>query len=216
MFYVLIALRALLRERNTFTLPNLGAVLDLVALGTVADVVTLDQVNRTLVDQGLRRIRSGQGSPGIQALFDVARRPCAAAQASDLAFVIGPRLNAAGRLADMSVGIRCLLANDLSTALPFASELDTLNRVRREVEADIQQEALDALQQSCVDDTRHANRYTICLARPDWHPGVIGIVASRLKDHFSSTRHRLRKRQRRRNTWRMAWFRTFRPGTASA
>ncbi len=185
MFYVLIALRALLRERGApaETLPNLGALLDLVALGTVADVVALDHVNRVLVDQGLRRIRSGQASPGVQALFDVARRSSAAAHAFDLGFAAGPRLNAAGRLADMALGIRCLLADDAATALPLAQELDTLNRTRREVEADIQQEALDALQQDDIGDAR-CDRYTLCLARPDWHPGVIGIVASRLKERF--------------------------------
>ncbi|MDR0250022.1 MAG: single-stranded-DNA-specific exonuclease RecJ [Burkholderiales bacterium] len=186
MFYVLIALRSLLRERGALAdgaLPNLAAMLDLVALGTVADVVPLDNVNRILVDQGLRRIRSGQASVGVQALFDVARRSQTTAHAFDLGFAIGPRLNAAGRLADMSLGIRCLLADDAATALPIAQELDALNRERREVEADIQQEAIDALQQNLADPSDY-DRYTICLARPDWHPGVIGIVASRLKDRF--------------------------------
>ncbi|MCL2309183.1 MAG: single-stranded-DNA-specific exonuclease RecJ [Proteobacteria bacterium] len=186
MFYVLIALRSLLRERGALTddaLPNLAAMLDLVALGTVADVVPLDNVNRILVDQGLRRIRSGQASAGVQALFDVARRSHIAAHTFDLGFAIGPRLNAAGRLADMSLGIRCLLADDAATALPIAQELDALNRARREVEADIQKEAIDVLQQNiaAAADVEH---YTICLARPDWHPGVIGLVASRLKDRF--------------------------------
>ncbi|MDR2244854.1 MAG: single-stranded-DNA-specific exonuclease RecJ, partial [Burkholderiales bacterium] len=172
--------------RNTFcddALPNLGALLDLVALGTVADVVPLDNVNRILIDQGLRRIRSRQASVGVQALFDVARRSQTAAHAFDLGFAIGPRLNAAGRLADMSLGIRCLLADDAATALPIAQELDALNRARREVEVGIQQEAIDALQQDSVDPA-DLNRYTLCLARPDWHPGVIGLVASRLKDRF--------------------------------
>ncbi|MCL2297226.1 MAG: single-stranded-DNA-specific exonuclease RecJ [Proteobacteria bacterium] len=164
-------------------LPNLAAMLDLVALGTVADVVPLDNINRILVDQGLRRIRSGQASVGVQALFDVARRSHTAAHAFDLGFAIGPRLNAAGRLADMSLGIRCLLADDAATALPIAQELDALNRARRDVEADIQQEAIDALQQD-FDSAADVDRYTLCLARTDWHPGVIGLVASRLKDRF--------------------------------
>ncbi|MDR2173448.1 MAG: single-stranded-DNA-specific exonuclease RecJ [Burkholderiales bacterium] len=186
MFYVLIALRSLLRERGMLAddaSPNLATMLDLVALGTVADVVPLDHVNRILVDQGLRRIRSGQASVGVQALFNVARRSQAAAHTFDLGFAIGPRLNAAGRLADMSLGIHCLLADDAATALPIAQELDALNRARREVEADIQQEAIDALQQDALDPA-DVDHYTICLARPDWHPGVIGIVASRLKDRF--------------------------------
>ncbi|MDR0771432.1 MAG: single-stranded-DNA-specific exonuclease RecJ [Burkholderiales bacterium] len=186
MFYVLIALRTLLRERGVLaddTSPNLAAMLDLVALGTIADVVPLDHVNRTLVEQGLRRIRAGQASPGVQALFDVARRSSAAAHAFDLGFAVGPRLNAAGRLADMALGIRCLLADDAATALPLAQELDALNQARRDVEADIQQEALSVLQQHFIDDP-DGDRYTVCLARPDWHPGVIGIVASRLKDRF--------------------------------
>ena len=186
MFYVLIALRSLLRERGALTdavLPNLGAMLDLVALGTVADVVTLDHINRIIVEQGLRRIRSGQAAAGVRALFEVARRSQNVAHTFDLGFAIGPRLNAAGRLADMALGIRCLLANDVESAMPFAQELDELNRARREVEADIQQEAIDALQQDLADLAGY-DRYTICLARPDWHPGVIGIVASRLKDRF--------------------------------
>ncbi|MDR2016097.1 MAG: single-stranded-DNA-specific exonuclease RecJ [Burkholderiales bacterium] len=186
MFYVLIALRTLLRERGVLTddaSPNLGAMLDLVALGTVADVVPLDHVNRTLVEQGLRRIRSGQASPGVLALFNIAGRSYVAAHAFDLGFAIAPRLNAAGRLADMALGIRCLLANNAATAFPLAQELDALNRARREVEAGIQQEAFDTLQQNLVDDAAY-DRYTVCLARPDWHPGVIGIVASRLKDRL--------------------------------
>ncbi|MDR2710373.1 MAG: single-stranded-DNA-specific exonuclease RecJ [Burkholderiales bacterium] len=186
MFYVLIALRSLLRERGVLTdaaSPNLAAMLDLVALGTVADVVPLDHINRILVDQGLRRIRAGQAATGVRALFEVARRSPATAHTFDLGFAIGPRLNAAGRLADMALGVRCLLADDWEIALPFAQELDELNRARREVEAGIQQEALDALQQgiASLDDY---GRYTICLAHPDWHPGVIGIVASHLKDRF--------------------------------
>src|SRR5271166_3214112 len=138
MFYVLTALRALLRELGHFAAggePNLAALLDLVALGTVADVVQLDHVNRILVGQGLQRIRAGRMQPGLRALFAAAGRDPARATAYDLGFVAGPRLNAAGRLADMSIGIACLLADDEATATPLAATLDELNRTRREVEA---------------------------------------------------------------------------------
>src|SRR5581483_1874715 len=131
MFYVLCALRAHLRERGAFAgraEPNLASLLDLVALGTVADVVRLDRVNRTLVGQGLARIRAGRAQPGVTALFAVGGRDPRVATATDLGFVAGPRLNAAGRLADMSVGIRCLLASTEAEALPLARELDRLNR----------------------------------------------------------------------------------------
>ena len=182
MFYVLLALRARLREQGRFaagTQPNLAGLLDLVALGTVADVVTLDHVNRILVDQGLRRIRAGRMRPGMRALFAVAGRDPAWASAYDLAFVVGPRLNAAGRLADMSIGIGCLLAPDEAAAAPLAAELERLNRERREVEATMQSEALDGLDAAVTDE-----QYTVCVYRPEWHQGVIGVVASRLKDRF--------------------------------
>jgi single-stranded-DNA-specific exonuclease len=182
MFYVLVALRARLRDRGHFAgraEPNLAALLDLVALGTVADVVTLDHANRILVDQGLRRIRAGRMQPGVRALFAVAGRDPAWASAYELGFVVGPRLNAAGRLADMSVGIACLLERDENAAASLAQELDRLNRERREVEATMQAEALDGLDAAVADD-----QYTVCVCRPEWHPGVIGIVASRLKDRF--------------------------------
>ncbi|HUH95058.1 MAG TPA: single-stranded-DNA-specific exonuclease RecJ [Casimicrobiaceae bacterium] len=182
MFYVLLALRARLRQRGHFaagTEPNLAGFLDLVALGTVADVVTLDRLNRILVAQGLRRIRGGRMQPGVRALLEVAGRDPARATAYDLGFVVGPRLNAAGRLADMSIGIGCLIAPDAATAAPLAARLDALNRERREIESAIQVQALDSLADVADDD-----RYTVCAYRPEWHQGVIGIVASRLKDRF--------------------------------
>ena len=185
MFFVLIALRAKLRQRGAFAHgaePNLGALLDLVALGTVADVVRLDQVNRILVAQGLSRIRNGRAHPGIAALFAVAGRDAARATAFDLGFVAGPRLNAAGRLADMSIGIRCLLAQSPAEALPLAAELDALNRERREVERTMQDEALSDLES--VERPASADAFTLCVYRPEWHQGVVGIVASRLKDRY--------------------------------
>jgi single-stranded-DNA-specific exonuclease len=184
MFYVLCALRARLRERGVFaqrSAPNLASLLDLVALGTVADVVRLDQVNRILVEQGLARIRSGRAQPGVAALFAVAGRDPRRATASDLGFVAGPRLNAAGRLADMSLGIRCLLAESDAEAQPMARELDRLNRERRDIESTMQAEALaDVDAVASVDDAA----CTLCVYRPEWHQGVIGIVASRLKDRY--------------------------------
>jgi single-stranded-DNA-specific exonuclease len=185
MFFVLIALRAELRRRGAFAHgrePNLGALLDLVALGTVADVVRLDQVNRILVAQGLARIRNSRAHPGIAALFSVAGRDAARATAFDLGFVAGPRLNAAGRLADMSIGIRCLLAQSSAEALPLAAELDALNRERRDVERTMQDEALADLES--VERTANVDAYTLCVYRPEWHQGVVGIVASRLKDRY--------------------------------
>ena len=186
MFYVLLATRALLRDRGHFGAraePNLGALLDLVALGTVADVVCLDRLNRTLVAQGLARIRAGRAQPGIQALFAVAGRDWRRATSYDLGFVAGPRLNAAGRLADMTLGIRCLLAESAEAALPLATELDRLNRERREVEATMQEAALVELEArtAAAGDT---DAYTLCLFRPEWHRGVVGIVAGRLKDRY--------------------------------
>jgi single-stranded-DNA-specific exonuclease len=183
MFYVLCALRARLRDAGAFVHrepPNLGALLDLVALGTVADVVRLDQVNRILVEQGLARLRAGRGQPGVNALFRVAGRDVGRASASDLGFVAGPRLNAAGRLADMSLGIRCLLADSDAEAEPLARELDRLNRERREIETSMQDEALAEAGAVLAQDAQ----YTLCAYRPAWHPGVVGIVASRLKDRY--------------------------------
>jgi len=181
MFYVLAAVRALLRKRGHLASrePNLAALLDLVALGTVADVVRLDHLNRILIGQGLQRIRAGRAQPGIRALFAAAGRDSDRATVHDLGFVLGPRLNAAGRLADMSVGIACLLADDEKTAAPLAAELDRLNRQRREVETTMHEQALADLDADVTD------RYTLCVFRPEWHQGVVGIVASRLKDRFN-------------------------------
>ena len=186
MFYVLIATRALLRTRGRFAsgaVPNLGVLLDLVALGTVADVASLDRVNRTLVAHGLARIRAGRAQPGLAALFTTAGRDPRHATCSDLGFVAGPRLNAAGRLSDMAIGIRCLLADSPDEALALATELDRLNRERRDVEAKMHDDALAGIgaraAASAADD-----RYTLCLYDAQWHPGVVGIVAGRLKDRF--------------------------------
>ena len=185
MFYVLLALRAWLRADGAFALrpePNLGALLDLVALGTVADVVRLDRVNRIFVEQGIARIRNGRAQPGVAALFTVAARDPRRATAYDLGFVAGPRLNAAGRLADMSLGIRCLLAETASEALALAGELDRLNRERREVEEAMRLEAFADIESAT--QAPAADAFTLCVYRPEWHQGVIGIVASRLKDRF--------------------------------
>jgi single-stranded-DNA-specific exonuclease len=185
MFYVLLATRSLLRAQGAFegsNEPNLADLADLVALGTVADVVRLDQVNRIFVAQGLARIRAGRAQPGVLALFAVAGRDARRATAFDLGFVAGPRLNAAGRLADMSLGIRCLLATTGAEAAALAGELDRLNRERRDVEATMQEEALADLRS--VDDAAIADSFTVCLYREEWHQGVVGIVASRLKDRF--------------------------------
>jgi len=182
MFYVLMALRAELRKRGAFAdkaEPNLGTLLDLVALGTVADVVKLDDNNRILVHQGLQRIRAGRSCPGIRALLRVARRPAEQASAFEMGFMVGPRLNAAGRLEDMSVGIHCLLADDDAEAGDIAARLDALNHERRSIEADMQDSALATL-----DDFDPADGYSLSLFDEDWHQGVIGILASRLKDKF--------------------------------
>jgi single-stranded-DNA-specific exonuclease len=182
MYYVLIALRAELRRRGRFSSgaqPRLDGLLDLVALGTVADVVRLDHNNRVLVAAGLERIRSGRMQPGIAALFQVAGRNAMTAKPSDLGFSIGPRVNAAGRLADMGTGIACLLTDDINTALHYARQLDDLNRERRAIEVDMH---LDALAELREDDI--AERRTITLFNADWHQGVVGLVASRVKERF--------------------------------
>ena len=182
MFYVLLALRAELRARGRFgveTQPRLDALLDLVALGTVADVVRLDDNNRVLVGQGLQRIRSGRLHPGIAALFQVAGRDARTARAADLGFAIGPRINAAGRLDDMTVGIECLTTDSFERGLALAQQLDALNRERREIESDMQLDALAA-----IDDVAVAGRTTICLFDESWHQGVVGLVASRIKEKF--------------------------------
>ena len=181
MFYVLLALRSELRARGVFISaePNLATLLDLVALGTVADVVKLDHNNRILVAQGLKRLREGKACAGIAALFTAAARDIRRAGSFDLGFAAGPRLNAAGRLDDMSLGIQCLMAEDFHAALPLAQQLDTLNRERRSIETGMQEDALAAL--DAIDVT---GRFTVSLFDQTWHQGVVGIVASRLKDRF--------------------------------
>ena len=181
-FYTLLALRAELRRRGIFADghgPNLAQFLDLVALGTVADVVRLDQNNRALVAQGLQRIRSGRCTPGIAALFKAAGRDPARASSYDLGYCVAPRLNAAGRLDDMALGIECLLSDDPASAFDMARRLDELNRERREIENDMQASADQVLEQMAP-----AESHTLCLYDANWHQGVIGILASRLKDRF--------------------------------
>jgi single-stranded-DNA-specific exonuclease len=183
MFYVLMALRAQLRERGWFDArpqPNLANLLDIVALGTVADVVRLDDNNRILVDQGLKRIRAGQACAGINALYRLAGRDFRRASTYDLGFVLGPRLNAAGRLADMSLGIQCLLGDDAGAAFDMAGKLDALNRERRDIESEMQESALAIVEQVRADDA-----FSLCLFDPAWHQGVVGLLASRLKDKFN-------------------------------
>jgi single-stranded-DNA-specific exonuclease len=185
MFYGLLALRAELRERGAYTAelgapksePNLTELLDLVALGTVADLVKLDENNRILVEQGLRRIRAGVCSHGVTALLKVAGREPAKATAQDLGFYVGPRLNAAGRLDDMTLGIQCLLADSESEAFQIAQQLHDLNLQRRSIEADMQDSANISLE-----DIQIAHQYSISLYQPEWHQGVIGILASRIKE----------------------------------
>ena len=182
MFYVLGALRARRRERSGGSeAPNLAALLDLVALGTVADVVPLDHNNRILVEQGLRRIRAGRASPGVEALLRVARRDTARTVAADLGFAAGPRLNAAGRLTDMRRGIECLLSDRREDAERIARELNSLNEERRRIEAEMQDQAAALLER--IDDTGDgAPDAALSLFREDWHSGVVGILASRVKD----------------------------------
>ncbi|WP_276972925.1 single-stranded-DNA-specific exonuclease RecJ [Tatumella ptyseos] len=184
-FYLMLALRARLREHNGFAdrpQPNLAELLDLVALGTVADVVPLDANNRILVWQGLQRIRAGKCRPGIRALLEVANRPSSRLVASDLGFALGPRLNAAGRLDDMSVGVSLLLTDDIQQARMLASELDALNQTRKEIEQGMQAEAL-SLCDSLVQQHQQLP-HGLAFYHPQWHQGVVGIVASRLKERF--------------------------------
>jgi len=184
-FYVMLALRNRLRESNWFenqkiAEPNLAELLDLVALGTVADVVPLDYNNRILVSQGLSRIRAGYCCPGIQALVKIAGRQLGRLQAQDLGFVVGPRLNAAGRLDDMSLGIACLLTDDEQTAMNYAQQLNQLNEERKTIELDMHTRALAILQSF---EPQHIEM-GICLYDPEWHQGVIGILASRIKEKY--------------------------------
>ena len=185
LFYLLGALRASLREHNWFQEnsipePNMASGLDLVALGTVADVVPLDQTNRALVYQGLQRIRAGQTRPGIQALLELAGRDRQRLVAADLGFALGPRLNAAGRLDDMSIGIQCLLESDPYLAREYAVQLDELNRDRRVIEAQMQREGFRILAQLELDE--QALPWGVCLFDQNWHQGVVGLLASRIKD----------------------------------
>ena len=185
MFYVLLALRARLRELNWFAErglnePNLAELLDLVALGSVADVVPLDANNRILVHQGLARIRAGRARPGLRAVLEVAGRDHQRINSTDLGFILGPRLNAAGRLDDMSLGIECLLCEDEALARDMAQQLDELNKDRKSIEQGMQREALAQLKDLPLADMP----FGLCLFEPDWHQGVIGILASRLKERY--------------------------------
>ncbi len=180
MFYLMLALRAEFRRRGAYASapePNLAALLDLVALGTVADVVPLDHTNRILVAQGLARIRAGRMQAGLAALLSIAGREPARAAGFDLGFALGPRLNAAGRLADMSLGIECLITDDPARAMNIAQQLDTINRERRSIEADMREDA--ELQLAAIDP---GSRASLTLFDPAWHQGVIGIVAGRVKE----------------------------------
>ena len=187
-FYVMLAVRSLLREQNWFSErnipePNLAELLDLVALGTVADVVPLDYNNRILVSQGLARIRSGKVRAGIKALIDVAGRESERLIASDFGFAIAPRLNAAGRLDDMSLGINCLLSDDIAIARGIAQQLDEINFARRDIEADMKQQAMKIL------DGMHLSEnnlpFGLCLFDENFHEGVVGIIASRIKEQWN-------------------------------
>lgn len=186
-FYLMLALRAKLKSDNWFVLkqipePNLADLLDIVALGTVADVVPLDDNNRILVHQGLQRIRSNKCRPGIQAILEVAGRDSSRLVATDLGFVVGPRLNAAGRLDDMSLGIECLITDSPERARQIAVQLDSLNRERREIEGSMQQEAVKALDN--LNFGTDVLPYALVLYQADYHQGVIGILAGRMKDKY--------------------------------
>lgn len=187
-FYVMLATRARLRQMEWFSEsnisePNMSQFLDLVALGTVADVVPLDQNNRILVQQGMQRIRNGQSCAGIQALLTVGKRNPLRLAASDLGFAVGPRLNAAGRMDDMSVGIECLLSDSFEHAMTLATELDELNRERRAVEGSMQQDALAIVEKITIADDEVPTVYI--LADETWHQGVVGLVASRIKERVN-------------------------------
>lgn len=189
MFYVLMALRAHLRkqgwfEKNNIAEPNLAQWLDLVAMGTVADVVPLDHNNRILVSQGLARMRAGQLCAGLKAMATVAGRPLQTLSSSDIGFAIAPRFNAAGRLDDMSRGIECLLATDEHTAQVLAQQLDELNQARRLIEDEMKQQALDLLADMRLDDDDKTLPLGLCLFEAEWHEGVVGILASRIKDRL--------------------------------
>ena len=188
-FYLMLAVRAALHKQDYFSanqivLPNLTELLDLVALGTVADVVPLDQNNRILVEQGLRRIRRGKACEGIQALFRVAKRNIHSAVSTDLGFTCGPRLNAAGRLDDMSLGIECLLTNDANSAMEIATALDDLNIERRAIEEEMKADALSLMDELDSDLLKEDLPEVICLYKDNWHQGVIGILAARIREKY--------------------------------
>jgi single-stranded-DNA-specific exonuclease len=181
-FYVMLALRAELRARGAFENrqePNLTELLDIVALGTLADLVRLDDNNRILVEQGLRRIRAGKACPAIRALLKIAKRDERKATAQDLGFSVGPRLNAAGRLDDMTLGIACLISDDAAEVEVLAQRLHTMNLERRAIEADMQEAASIAL-----DEIDVSKRFSLSIFEPEWHQGVIGILASRVKEQY--------------------------------
>ena len=186
-FYIMLALKAELQQQGYFEKagvapPNLASLLDIVAVGTVADVVVLDKNNRILVHQGLQRIRAGKCRPGIKALVEVANRDCAHLTSTDLGFVVGPRLNAAGRLDDMSQGIACLLEDETIQARMIAAELDALNKERREIETGMKAQAETVLEQMALDEGDMPS--ALVVYREDFHQGVIGIVAGRLKEKY--------------------------------
>lgn len=186
-FYLMLALKTHLQKTEWFTsqglaVPNLATLLDIVAVGTVADVVPLDVNNRVLVHQGIQRIRCGQCRPGINALIEVAGKSNKALVASDLGFVLGPRLNAAGRLDDMTIGIQCLMADEQGVARSLAVQLDSLNRERREIEASMQQEAINTL--DAIELNAEDMPDGLVLYEADWHQGVIGILAGRIKERY--------------------------------
>jgi len=180
-FYLMLALRAELRQRGAFSDagPRLDDLADLVALGTIADVVRLDANNRLLVTQGLERMRKGRMQAGVRALFAVAGRDPRSATAFDLGFALGPRINAAGRLADMSLGVHCLLTDDPDQALTLARQLDAINQERRSIELTMREEAMSVLAHEAP-----ARAASVCVYHPDWHQGVVGLVASRLKETY--------------------------------
>jgi len=186
-FYVMLALRARLREQGWFQKqqlpePRLAQLLDLVALGTVADVVPLDRNNRILVQQGIQRMRAGHCVPGIRALLEIAGRSLSRIVAADLGFAVAPRLNAAGRLDDMSLGIECLLTDDEAVARQMATQLDELNQQRKEIETGMQDQAMEAIAGLSLESDELP--IGLCLFDPDWHQGVIGILAARIKERF--------------------------------
>ncbi|MCL4152631.1 UNVERIFIED_CONTAM: hypothetical protein GTU68_028714 [Idotea baltica] len=186
-FYLMLALKQVLTTRGYFdqhdiNAPNIVRWLDLVALGTVADVVPLDTNNRILVEQGLRRIRSGQCSPGVMALLRLAKKDHRQVCSQDLGFACGPRLNAAGRLDDMSLGIECLLTESNEVAMNIAAELDEMNRTRKELESGMKQDALSQL--DAIDLNRDALPPIICLYQQDWHQGIVGIIAARIRERY--------------------------------